>query len=237
MVGIDHSATAGVVSALSERYGPEKLCIVVLDQHFDAIPLSVRLEGFAQTGPYYTSVMPFIPPAMPVGFNDQFSCGNFWAHLMEAGTVFPKNLIFIGIADYPGHEETRRNKYRNRYLDFEKRGCGFFPRKRFEGQYMDGLARFLREKINAQHVYVSLDLDVGSYNSTYAARYMDRPGISEQNLLDIAGFIAEECRRGKFKIEGIDIMEFNMHLLGIEMTDGTKDTTLATVEKFIATLT
>ena len=45
MIGIDHSATAGVVSALAEKYGPEMLSVVVLDQHFDAIPLSVRLAG------------------------------------------------------------------------------------------------------------------------------------------------------------------------------------------------
>ena len=51
MLGIDHSATSGVISALVERYGPENLSVVVLDQHFDAIPLSVRLEGIAQSAP------------------------------------------------------------------------------------------------------------------------------------------------------------------------------------------
>jgi arginase family enzyme len=237
MVGIDHSATAGVVSALAERYTPEKLCIVVLDQHFDAIPLSVRLEGLAQASSNNMSGTPFVPSNTPVGFSDQFCCGNFWAYLMEAGTILPENLIFIGVSDYPGHEETERNGYSKTYLDFEKRGCGFFKRKQFEGQYADELINFLQEKIKAPYVYVSLDLDVGSHVSTYAARYMDRPGITEQNLLDVAGIITDECRRGKFKIAGIDIMEFNMHFLGIETPDGVKDTTLTLVERFITALT
>ena len=66
---------------------------------------------------------------------------------------------------------------------------------------------------------------------------MDRPGISEQNLLDVAGIIADECHWRKFKLAGIDIMEFNMHFLGIETPDGVKDTTLELVQKFITALT
>jgi arginase family enzyme len=236
MVGIDHSATAGVVSALAERYSREKLCVVVFDQHFDAIPLSVRLEGLSQANSDFTSRIPFVSPT-PIGYSDQFCCGNFWAYLMEAGIVLPENLIFVGIADYPSHEETPRNRFREMYLDFERHGCSFFLQKQFEGQYIGELTRFLREKINTPNIYVSLDLDVGSYASTYAARYMDRPGISEQNLLDVAGVIADKCSRRMFKIVGIDIMEFNMHFLGIEMPDGVKDTTLGLVQKFIIALT
>ena len=156
---------------------------------------------------------------------------------MKAGTVLPENLVFVGVSDYPGHEETERTRFSTTYLDFEKRGCGFFKRQQFEGQYTDELTSFLQERIKAPHVYVSLDLDVGSYASTYAARYMDRPGITEKNLLDVAGIITNECHRRTFKIAGIDIMEFNMHFLGIEMPDGVKDTTLALVEKFLTALT
>ena len=231
MLGVDHSATAGVVSALSESYSPEKLGVVVLDQHFDAIPLSVRLEGSAQASPDFT-------PGTPVGFSDQFCCGNFWAYLIDAGTILPRNLIFIGVADYPEQEkDPQSNRYRKAYLDFESHGCAFFPKKRFEGQYNEELTRFLRDKIKTPYVYISLDLDVGSYACTYAARYMDRPGISEKNILDVAHIISRECREGKFRIAGLDIMEFNMHFLGIETPEGIKDSTLALVEQFITVLT
>jgi len=237
MVGIDHSATAGVVSALAKKYGPAMLSVVVLDQHFDAIPLSLRLAGGSRTNSELTPGTPFPIPNIPIGFCDQFCCGNFWANLINKGTVLPGNLLFIGVADYPEPEaDSGANDFQRYYLSFEERGCGFFTRRQFDGQYLDNLTRFCHEKITTPYVYISLDLDIGSYNSVYAARYMDRQGISKQNLLDVASIIAGECRRGRFKIAGLDIMEFNMHFLGIETAGGIKDKTLALVGEFIKTL-
>jgi len=230
MVGIDHSATAGVVSALAERYGPEKLTVVVLDQHFDAIPLSVRLKGAAQADPGFM-------PGTAVGFSDRFCCGNFWAYLMDDGIILPQNLLLIGVADYPQKgEDLQENSFRDAYLEFESRGCKFFPRSRFDSQYLDSLSGFLRDNIHAPNVYVSLDLDVGSYEGTYAARYMERPGIGAQDILEVADIIAKECRSGRFKLAGLDVMEFNMHFLGIETADGIKDNTLTLVKDFITAL-
>jgi arginase family enzyme len=237
MVGIDHSATAGVVSALAKRYGPEMLCVVVLDQHFDAIPLSVRLAGTSRVNRDLSPGIPFAVPNIPIGFCDQFCCGNFWAYLIDQGTVLPDNLLFIGVADYPDQKaDSGIDDFRRQYLSYEERGCSFFTRWQFDGQYLDRLTRFCRKKITAPYVYVSLDLDIGSYNSTYAARYMDRQGISKQNLLDIASVISSRCHQGSLKIAGLDIMEFNMHFLGIETRSGIKDMTLALVGEFIKTL-
>jgi arginase family enzyme len=233
MIGIDHSATAGVISALAEKYGPEMLSVVVLDQHFDAIPLSVRLAGAPRTD----SNLPFAPMNTPVGFSNQFCCGNFWAHLMGNRIVLPENLLFIGVADYPTHEtESERNSFQKLYLNFEKQGCSFFPRRYFDGSYSNTLTQFCLEKITTPYVYISLDLDVGSYNSTYAARYMDSQGISKQNLLDVANIIASQCYQRRFKIAGLDVMEFNMHFMGIETPSGIKDSTLTLVKEFFKAL-
>ena len=232
MLGVDHSATAGVISALAERYSPEALSVVVLDQHFDAIPLSIRLEGASQAGTF-----PSHSP-VPVGFSDQFCCGNFWSYLMDEGILLPQNLLFIGVADYPQMEDnSQKNSYRDAYLGFVARGCRFFPKHSFDGRYRDALSTFLQDNIHTPHVYLSLDLDVGSFACTYAARYMERPGISKKNILDVALLITEACRQGKFIIAGMDIMEFNMHFLGIEMKDGTKDTTLDLVKEFLTIVT
>ena len=224
MLGVDHSATAGVVAALSEKLGAANLGVLVLDQHFDALPLSVRLGGAGSTG-------------VPVGFSDGFCCGNFWAWLIDSGYVLPRNLAFIGVADYPAPTaDPRRETYRRAYLDFEERGCRFFPLDRFHGDHREGLARFIGQ-IKVPHVYVSLDLDVASYAGTYAARYMDRPGLSREHILEIARTIANSCRQGKFTVCGLDVMEFNMHFLGIRTPDGTRDTTLDLAGGFIAALT
>jgi arginase family enzyme len=238
MIGIDHSATAGVVSALADRYGPKMLTLVVLDQHFDAIPLSVRLAAAHQPNPEFTAGAPYATPTIPIGFSDQFCCGNFLAYLIDEGSILPENSLFVGVADYPDYEiGFDRDCFKKYYRSFEERGCSFFPLTMFGGQYIDSLTRFLREKITSPYVYISLDLDVGSYNSVYAARYMDKPGISKQNLLDVANIIASDCRRGKSKIVGLDIMEFNMHFLGIETPSNVKDSTLSLVGEFIKALT
>ena len=232
MLGVDHSATAGVISALAERYSPETLSVLVLDQHFDAIPLSVRLEGAVQAGTFSSS------KSIPVGFADQFCCGNFWSSLMDEAILLPQNLLFIGVADYPRIEsDSQKNSYRDAYLAFEECGCRFFPGSHFVGEYRDSLSSFIRDNIHTPHVYVSLDLDVGAFTEILAARYLEKPGISKKNILDVALRIMEECRQGNFTIAGMDIMEFNMHFLGIEMPDGTKDRTLDLVEEFLTIVT
>jgi arginase family enzyme len=233
MVGIDHSATAGVVSALAERFGPKMLTAIVFDQHFDAIPLSVRLASASQFDSGGSA-----SPNIPVGFSDQFCCGNFWTYLIEEGSILPKNLLFIGVADYPDYDsDLEKDSFKDCYQSFEKRGCSFFPQKAFDGPYIDSLRRFLRQKITTPYVYVSLDLDVGSYNSVYAARYMDKPGISKQNLMDATGIIAANCRRGKYELAGLDIMEFNMHFLGLETAGNIRDSTLSLAGEIIEALT
>jgi arginase family enzyme len=247
MIGIDHSATGGVISALAKKYNPEMLSIVVLDRHFDAIPLSLRMDGLFGNTPGVSN------PSLSLGGKrgrvrgssgslkvnelDQYSCGNFWAYLIDAEIILPEHLLFIGVADYPGLQtDPKWQRFRECYLRFEERGCSFFPLWKFDGSYSKSLTQFIYEKVKTPYVYVSLDLDVGAYHCINAARYMDGPGISRENLLDIARIIAEGNQNGNFRLVGFDIMEFNIHFLGIETADGGKDLTLPLVLDFIKTL-
>jgi arginase family enzyme len=236
MVGIDHSTTGGVVSALAKRYGPEMISIVVLDRHFDAIPLSLRMASLSQVTSGFDKNRNL--PSGGVPDVDQYCCGNFWYYLIKAGIVLPENLLFLGVADYPSHQiDPKWQRFRERYLGFEERGCSFFPLGKFDGWYIDSLTKFLNDKITTPYVYVSLDLDVGAYQCINAARYMDGPGISKQNILDIACIIADGSRNGSFMLVGFDIMEFNMHFLGIKTAEGIEDSTLFLVQNFIKALT
>jgi arginase family enzyme len=170
---------------------------------------------------------------------DQCCCGNFWGYLMDEGRILPENISFIGVADYPGGpmRPAGEGLFQKRYLSFEDRGCRFFPLERFDQPYIKSLEKFVGERIKTPYLYVSLDLDVGSYSCTWAARYMDKPGITAQNLLDVASEIRKACRQKNTELAGFDIMEFNMHFLGIETDDGIKDTTLSLVGEFISMLT
>jgi arginase family enzyme len=237
MLGVDHTATMGVISALSKKYGVDNLSVIVLDQHFDALPLSVRMAGLGGASASPLGGIPLAMVQAQAGFYDQCNCGNFWAYLMEDQLVLPENLSFVGVADYPGQQsESAENLFRKSYLMFENMGCSFFPLSNFTGNYQPSLSRFIEDSIGTPLVYVSLDLDVGSYNFTWAARYMDWPGISAQNLLDTATQIRNSCRQKRVELAGLDVMEFNMHFLGIEMEDGTRDDTLSVVGKYIDAL-
>jgi arginase family enzyme len=236
MVGIDHSATGGVVSALSEVLGADKLTVLVLDRHFDALPLSVRMEpvlGMASAYPAGARDL-----FLGMSGEDAYCCGNFWSYLIDKGIVSPERLLFMGVADYPAEKAAPEwETFREKYLAFEERGCSFFPLHEFERSYSKRLERFLADKIRTPYLYVSLDLDVGAYRCVHAARYMDGPGIEAKALLHIAHLIANGCQSGKFKLAGLDVMEFNMHLLGITTDDGVEDATVPVARDFIQTLT
>jgi arginase family enzyme len=231
MLGVDHSATGGVVSALSEELGPENMSVVVLDQHFDGLPVSLRLE------PRLMERLNQTNPFAHAADDNEYCCGNFWKHLIDSGVVLPKNLLFVGVADYPGKEAMPGGKkFRENYLAFEAQGCRFFPLKEFEGPYRKKLKKYIEDTITTPYVYVSLDLDIGAYNCVHAARYMDSMGIDKKALMDVAHLIAGHCRSGKACLAGMDIMEFNMHFLGLKTEQGKKDRTVSVALDFLKEL-
>jgi arginase family enzyme len=228
MLGVDHSATGGVVSALSEEMGSENLSVLVLDQHFDGLPLALRLE------PRLVEQLNYDPGVLE---DDAYCCGNFWGYLINTGAVLPENLLFVGVADYPGEEVSPEwERFRESYLDLEARGCHFFPLKAFKGSYVESLRRFIEDNISSPNLYVSLDLDVGAFRAVHAARYMDRMGMDREALMDVVHIIADLCHTGRLKLAGMDVMEFNMHFLGIEVDPGKKDDTLSVAVEVLKAL-
>ena len=233
MLGVDHSATLGVLAALSAWLGAPNLSVIAFDQHFDGLPMSVRLAGLPQKvnslgGNSLSAVN------LPEKYQDQLCCGNFWAQALDEGLILPQNLALIGVADYPTAKTPAA--YRKSYKNFEKRGCRFFPLERFSGDYTGALAEFIRAGIRTPYLYLSCDLDVGAYNFTWAARYMDLPGLSAQNLLDAAAAVKQSVRDQGAILAGLDILEMNIHFLGLETGDGQPDATLDVIAQFLETL-
>lgn len=232
MLGVDHSSTGGVVTALSETLGARNLSVLVLDQHFDGLPLSWRLN------PQLAESLGFINNDKSVLTDvleeNSYCCGNFIKYLIDTGTVLPENLLFVGVADYPAQKVPREwEKFRDNYLRFEELGCKFFPLERFNGEYQKSLRQFIDEKIQTDHLYVSLDVDVGAQNCVHAARYMDRCGISRQALMDIAQMIRHNHRSGQYQLVGVDVMEFNTHFLGLQVNADKNDETISVALDFL----
>lgn len=102
--------------------------------------------------------------------------------------------------------------------------------------YLENLQEFIHNKIRTPNVYVSLDLDVGAYRCVNAARYMDRIGIEGEAIMDVARSISNYSRAGFFRLAGLDVMELNVHFLGLETGEGTKDCTASIAIDFIREL-
>ena len=85
------------------------------------------------------------------------------------------------------------------------------------------------------YLYVSLDLDVGAYQCVHAARYMDNIGIDKDALMHIAHSLTGLCRAKDIKLVGLDVMEFNMHFLGLKYLGDKRDETLTVAADFIKT--
>jgi hypothetical protein len=176
--------------------------------------------------------------ALPVSVADHLCCGNFWSYLIETGRLLPRNLSLVGVADYPTQDgkSAGQKLYRDNYLAFEKAGVSFFPLAGFEGDCISRLTSFLNGAVKTSYLYLSIDLDVGSYRSVLAARYMDWPGLSSKDLLQIARQIRAVSAKKRAYLAGLDFMEFNQHFLGVEMEDGLKDETLPLVVNIMNTI-
>jgi hypothetical protein len=58
-------------------------------------------------------------------------------------------------------------------------------------------------------------------------------GIDKKALMDVAHLVAGHCRSGKTRLAGMDIMEFNMHFLGLNTEQGEEDKTLSVALDFL----
>lgn len=216
LILVDHALSAGPLTALSARFGPDDLAVVVLDSHFDAIPAPLRA-----------------PPGIALPDSGLANCGSFLAALMEKNVMFPENLFIVGAADYPRKGVTAAyTKAYNAWLD---RGVTVIPNDGHAETIGDRLAAALKNH-PARYLYVSLDADVGSLNGLNAVRFQDHLGLDEQTVLGLAKTLNRLLAAGHFELAGLDIAEVDVHLLGLTGPDGEVDRTDWICAEFIQLL-
>ncbi|MEW6202963.1 MAG: arginase family protein [bacterium] len=229
MLGVDHSLTGGVIRALSTRYG-SNLSLIVIDSHFDAIPAEIRHPAALRHAP---CIMQRGAETAPC------TCGDFLKCLIDEKFIEPQNLFVIGVSDYPDREKLDMNdenikRYAEYYLDFEERGVKFIKKIEIEveNNFPANLDKFLNQ-IKTDNIYVSFDADIGAHRGIYAVRFLDRIGIEEDVILKIGRSIGT---RRQFALAGFDVMEIDVHLLGLELPDGSRDRTSEICSGFIRNL-
>ncbi len=230
MIGVDHSLTGGAVRSLSERYGPGRLALVVLDAHSDVIPLQRRLElyrllaeagqGEEQAGGTQANATRSAP--------DSYNCGSFLHFLVKEGVVEPAGLLLAGVADQPASQAGTHGDGAGDFAPFaelREAGATFLCKREMGSPGGPALLRKALERLAGRVVYVSLDIDVGSLRAAQACRFMDLFGMEERDLLSVCGAIGEWLREEKGRLAGLDVMEMDIHLAGLRHRDGTRDQT------------
>jgi len=213
MFGIDHSSTFGALKAVAEKCaGP--LALLVLDAHFDAIPVAIRSSRAEGAG------------------GDEMGCGNFLDSVFKEKLVRIDRAIVAGVSDYPGNATDKGEaKFKKYYEGLVRKGTRVIKKSGLEKSTDP-----IREAIGglkAKHIYISIDADVIAGAVTGASRFYDSAGLGEKTFLNLGGAINDSIKKRGLVIAGMDVMELDPYKLGLKFKDGRKDRTLEVILKFI----
>ncbi len=236
MIGVDHSLTGGVLTALSETIGPENLGVLVLDVHTDAVPLSLRsglVEYARERG------IPGPGRVASAAYAECYTAGNFLLHLVESGTIPPGNLLIAGPAEGRdsgwGKTDRRVRDYYSHLRQLEEMGVSILSRPEIEEGGTTSLANLL-EKMECPNLYISLDVDVSAQRGVLATRFIEPVGSPCSTILQGVREVAEMIAGGRFCLAGLDVMEIDVHRIGAKLGSGLEDHTGEFAKEFVTTL-
>jgi arginase family enzyme len=244
MIGVDHSLTGGVISALSKKYGKENILIVIFDAHFDAIPTSISLNLTKYMKEHQQELHVLSPEILEsidvnnIKLNDNYSCASFLDYLIQEEIILPQNLIIYGVQDYPSEElllveDSKVKDYVNYYLSFEKKGVKFLPAIINKDKLNEKFEKVLEQYSNP-YLYISFDVDVGIFKEILAARFMNVIGIEKDLILNAAKIIKNFIVSKNCELIGIDFLEIDTYIIGREFKkSGTKDHTVDVIDEFL----
>jgi len=226
MIGIDHSLTGGVVSALSRYYGSENLSVIIIDSHTDAIPMSA-LSGAIQydmeTNP--SSVHDVNDPFL---YNrpDSYNASSFIHSLVTQKIVDPKNLYLIGVSDYPEIKslrikDARIRTYTNAFVRLKGIGTKIITKK--ECKLNPKKIKGLLKKITTPYVYVSIDMDIGANTALEGVRFRNWKGLDESKIYKIADTV-KNIFSDSIHLAGMDICEIDPRRAGLSYPSGIDQT-------------
>ena len=211
MLAVDHSLTGGVFKKLATLASPEKVSLVVLDSHTDALPASISSDAISydmDTNPdsLYDPNDPFLKNRP-----ESYNASSFLYHLLEEGVVQPKNLYIIGIGDYPPKhsfriKDPRIKRYSGHYSGLKKRGVTLITKKDLINS--PSKVRGIIDRIETPNMYISIDMDIGSGNALQGVRFRNRQGLNEKQIYRLSQHLRKVISKG-VRLMGMDLNEFN----------------------------
>jgi arginase family enzyme len=231
MVAVDHSTTGGALRALAEEQHPASMAVLVVDSHFDGLELAERMELFR-----YGNPAEFDDPQGAV-VHESYNCATWIKHVLDDRIVEPEKLVVFGISDHPTaamRKEPRLRRYVGACRAFEEAGVRFVTKEEIRQNGVRGSLAPLLNGIESNHLYVSLDADIGSLDAVHAARFMNVVGLNDEELREIARVVEETLQEKE--LIGLDVCGIETLLLGREFPNGVKDRTLEGLSDFVRIL-
>lgn len=217
LIGVDHSLTGGVLSALRSG-GEGDLGLVVLDSHLDAIPASVRRAALQGAG----------DRAGGGDAPDVYSCGSWILGVLERGDVAPENVVVLGPSELPddaggGEEAPAMEAFRREYQGLLERGVKIISRRRVRSVGPEAAAAEAAAGLECSSFYLSIDADIGAGEAVGAVRFLDTIGLEADEVVALSAAVAREGLSRGMRLAGLDMMEMDVHLADVP---GSGDRTL-----------
>jgi arginase family enzyme len=216
MLAVDHSLTGGAFRKLVELYEPEKLSLIVVDSHTDAIPMSV-LSGIIQYD-IETNPETVHDPNDPFLYHrpDSYNACSFLYYLLTENMVRPSDLYLIGVSDYPPKsafriKDSRVESYVHLYSELMRKGVHFLTKD--DLMFSPSKAKNVFSTVKNPYVYISIDLDIGARNGIDAVRFLERQGLNDKQIYRIVDSLRDLLSKG-VRLAGMDLMEINTRRAG-----------------------
>ena len=237
MVGIDHSITGGVYSALSRHYGKENLSLIIIDSHTDAVPMSLLAEAIQYDMDTNPSSLHDVNDPFLYNRSDSYNASSFVHNLVTQKQVDPKNLYIIGVSDYPEKKflrikDVRIKKYTGAYMDLKRMGAKIITKK--ECKLNPHKISEIFKLISTPYVYVSIDMDIGANNALEGVRFRNWKGLNEPQIHKLGHAVAE-IFSDSIHLAGMDICEIDPRRAGVDYPSG-KDRTYVIAAEIIKTI-
>jgi arginase family enzyme len=205
MIGVDHSQTGGVLQYLTKHY--EDPNVLIFDSHTDIVDFSTKRSLF--TSPFCKT------SDTSANF---YECGSFVDYVLSEKVMKPDRIWILGTQDLP--ERTKKeeeNSYVRKLEEWMKRGVHLISK-------WDLIRNGIPEDIEGP-TYISIDMDLGSYSSVFACRFMDRVGLEYEQITEIIRSLSARIKERRILLLGLDMMEIDVHFLEAEVS-GRRDCTL-----------
>jgi arginase family enzyme len=213
LIAVDHSMAAAPILNACDIYGKEQCGIIMFDSHFDGILPSYRC-GLIQYD-IDTNPQSHFDPNDPFVFSrsESFNADSFLFKLIDEKLIDPTNVIIAGVSDYPSAKtskipDERVQRFLEFYRHYEDLGVQIVPKERIAANPR----AFDPSKLDVSALHVSVDIDVGSRNALFGARFIDYKGLSHAEIMGLISKV-KAC---KAPIVSADICEIDVWKAGLK---------------------